>query len=88
MKRTAFLLTTLAAFTLAGQEKNAESVKKVTADQLKQMIAEDGKLFFLDVRSAREIEELGTIKGYANIPLDELEKRMNELPKDKNIVTA
>ena len=36
----------------------------------------------------KELEELGTIKGYVNIPLDQLEKRIAEVPKNKLIVTA
>ncbi len=46
------------------------------------------EIFFLDVREPKELEELGTIKGYVNIPLDQLEKRVAEVPKNKLIVTA
>ncbi len=45
-------------------------------------------LFFLDVRSAAEIEELGTLEGYVNIPIDELESRLEEVPRDRPILTA
>lgn len=45
-------------------------------------------MFFLDVREPKEIEELGSLKGYVNIPLGELEKRIGEVPKDKAIITA
>ena len=44
--------------------------------------------FFLDVRSAEEIRTLGTLADYYNIPLDELENRLDELPKDRLILTA
>ena len=40
------------------------------------------------VREPKEIEELGTRKGFVNIPIGELEARVNELPKDKTILTA
>ncbi|MFN8684598.1 MAG: rhodanese-like domain-containing protein [Acidobacteriota bacterium] len=49
---------------------------------------EQSNLFFLDVRDPKEIEELGSLKGYVNIPLADLEKRLSEVPKDKTILTA
>jgi rhodanese-related sulfurtransferase len=63
-----------------------DDVKKITPDELKQLIAE--KVFFLDVRTPKEVQELGTLKGYVNIPVEDLEKRMNEIPKNVKIVTA
>lgn len=63
-----------------------DDVKKLSPGELKQLM--QGKVFLLDVRSAEEIAQLGTLKGYANIPIDQLEKRMGEIPKDKPIITA
>jgi rhodanese-related sulfurtransferase len=40
------------------------------------------------VREPKELEELGTIKGYVNIPLSQIENRLSEIPKNKLIVTA
>ena len=51
-------------------------------------IREDQDPFFLDVRTPEEIKELGTLPNYTNIPVDELEKRLDELPKDRLILTA
>ena len=42
----------------------------------------------LDVRSAEEIETHGTVAGYVHIPLAELEGRLDELPRDRPILTA
>ena len=39
----------------------------------------------IDVRTPAEYRD-GHIPGVVNIPLDELEKRMNEVPKDKKVV--
>jgi rhodanese-related sulfurtransferase len=64
------------------------SVKKISADELKKMMADKKKFFFLDVREPKEIEELGTIDGYVNIPLTQLEQRMREIPKDALVLTA
>ncbi|WP_117234027.1 FAD-dependent oxidoreductase [Vibrio maerlii] len=40
----------------------------------------------LDVRNPGELESVGYIEGAINIPVDQLRHRMNELPKDKEIV--
>jgi NADPH-dependent 2,4-dienoyl-CoA reductase/sulfur reductase-like enzyme/peroxiredoxin family protein/TusA-related sulfurtransferase/rhodanese-related sulfurtransferase len=41
--------------------------------------------FILDVRELAEVE-CGVISGAINIPLEELRERINELPKDKEII--
>ena len=61
--------------------------QRVTADAIDKLLA-DGKVILLDVREPKELEELGTREGYVNIPIGELERRLNELPKDKTILTA
>lgn len=45
------------------------------------------KLFLLDVRNPDELVEHGQIEGAVNIPIDELEARLAEVPKDTPIVT-
>ncbi|MBZ2184517.1 MAG: hypothetical protein K7J46_07360 [Bryobacter sp.] len=84
MKRLVSLFLTALA-TLAQDS----SIRKITdADELEKFIKEQSNLFFLDVRDPKEIEELGSLKGYVNIPLADLEKRLSEVPKDKTILTA
>ena len=41
--------------------------------------------YVIDARTNEEISELGIFKNTVNIPLDEIPKRMNEIPKDKRI---
>ena len=74
---------------LAAQEAQLKDGpdRRVSADEIDKYIQEK-KVFFLDVREPKEIEELGTLEGYYNIPVGELEKRLGELPKDKLILTA
>jgi rhodanese-related sulfurtransferase len=88
MKR--LLLLCLMAGMAFGQEASAPAgAKKITdAQELEDLLKKESNTFFLDVRDPKEIEELGTLKGYVNIPLPELEKRMGEVPKDKTIITA
>lgn len=61
---------------------------RISADDLKKRVDQKKDLFFLDVRTPQEIEELGTLKGYVNIPVDQVESRLNEIPKNRYIVTA
>ncbi len=43
------------------------------------------KSLFLDIRDEMEVS-LGTIEGSVNIPLDDLRNRLDELPKDKELL--
>ncbi len=74
----------LAAALLAQDPKPA----RIDMEALKQRVDQGKDLFFLDVREPKELEELGTLKGFVNIPLGQLEARLKEVPKDRFIVTA
>jgi rhodanese-related sulfurtransferase len=65
----------------------APKAPKMASDDVLALV-EKGEVFFLDVREPKELEELGTFEGYVNIPLGQIEKRLNEIPKDKAIITA
>lgn len=58
-------------------------IKAADLDRLLQ-----GDVLFLDVREPSELEKFGTLKGYLNIPIGQLERRLDELPKDRPILTA
>jgi hypothetical protein len=60
---------------------------RVVPDDIDKLLA-DGKVVMLDVREPWELEKFGTREGYINIPLFELEQRLNELPKDKAILSG
>ena len=62
--------------------------KKLSPDELEKALEKREGIFFLDVREPGEIEKLGTIPGYVNIPLAQLEARLKEVPKNKPIITA
>jgi len=61
--------------------------KRVKAEDI-DSVMQDKKIFFLDVREPKEIEEFGSYQGYVNIPMSQLETRLGELPKDRPILTA
>ena len=52
-----------------------DEIENLTDDQI-----------LLDVRNPGELSNVGFISGAINIPVDQLRQRMNELPKDKEIV--
>ena len=71
----------------SGQAATQPKAPKMASDDVMALV-EKGEVFFLDVREPKELEELGTFEGYVNIPLGQIEKRLNEIPKDKAIITA
>jgi rhodanese-related sulfurtransferase len=86
MLRRAWLSLASAAAALAQEKPPAE--KDISADELKELLEKKIKLFYLDVREPKELEELGTIECYVNIPLSQLEARINEIPKDVHIAAT
>lgn len=64
--------------------KDRESMETVAADELQRMMRA-GEVVVLDVRPAGEFAA-GHIRTARSIPLSELEKRLKELPKRRQIV--
>ena len=64
----------------------AQGPTEIKTDDLKQKYDRGEKLFYLDVREPKELEELGTLKGFVNIPLSQVESRLSEIPKDRPVV--
>jgi rhodanese-related sulfurtransferase len=70
--------------TLDAYRKRRHEFEKVSADELRRRMSEN-KVALLDVRPQVEYQS-GHLPGAISIPLDELERRLNELPRDKTIV--
>ena len=67
------------------------SLVYISPDDLARRLAEEPKLFLLDVRNPQELEgELGRLPGAVNIPLQQLEQRLAELSiqEKKDIVVV
>ena len=62
-------------------------VKQFTAEELEKFLQDEKNVFLLDVREPKELSEFGSVKGYVNIPLSQVESRLKEIPKEKVIVT-
>lgn len=72
-------------YLLAFDYKERENMKIKTPDML--ALIEEGKAILVDVRFREEFE-VWHMNFAKNIPLNELPKRLGELPKDKLIITA
>jgi rhodanese-related sulfurtransferase len=55
---------------------------RIAVEEFKRL-RDAGKVYVLDVRYSIETK----IKGAAHVPLDQLESRLSELPRDREIVT-
>ena len=93
MRYLSWAVASLAAGVLAcgGGEQSSDAIQdeapRIEGNALAAALA-DANVLLLDVRNPEELEELGTVEGYVNIPIDELADRLDELPKDKPILTA
>lgn len=85
MRKIVFPALALAVF-LNGPAR-AQPPISVPAHQI-DAVLEQQQPFLLDVRTADEVRQLGTLPGSVNIPVDELEQRLDELPRDRLILTA
>ena len=76
------------ALSLGACSQGSESeAPQLEGAEMAAALADEG-IFLLDVREPSELEELGTVEGYVNIPIDQLADRLDELPRDKPILTA
>ena len=75
------------AETAAVEEQAAPAAVEMDVESVAARLDAGEDIYLLDVRNPDELEEHGMIAGAINIPIDELEARLSEVPKDKEIVT-
>lgn len=63
----------------------AQEAPQLKGAQITEALA-DEDVFLLDVRRAGELTEQGAIEGYTRIHIDELEARLDEVPKDRPVL--
>ena len=61
-----------------------KEVETVRWEQLEQLVT--GGASVLDVRTAKELAKFGAVEGSLNIPLDDIRKRLDEIPKDRDVL--
>ncbi len=75
----------VAEATPAPPEAAAAEPPRFDPDVLAKRLADGEDIFLLDVRTPEELEEHGLIEGAVNIPIDQLEARLAEVPKDRPV---
>ena len=84
MRRKFLPLFVLAALVLSGAPaRGQEEVERITLADFKALLASNAPVTILDVRGPSPTK----IKGAVHIPLDQLESRLDEIPRDRPIVT-
>jgi rhodanese-related sulfurtransferase len=73
----------LVAATAAAQR--SATAKETPADALKAKLDKGEKVLVIDVRSDEEVKT-GSIPGAIHIPMERLEARMKDVPKDVQLV--
>ena len=77
--------TTAAAAPQIASEMPADGVRRITPTDARAAF-EKGQAIIIDVRST-ETYKAGHVKGALSIPVNELVARLQELPRDKMIIT-
>ena len=72
-------------FTISIEISHAEEVPRMTKEELKDKLNKKADIVVVDTRSKAYYDKLH-IKGAISIPLEEIEERHKELPKEKEIV--
>ena len=73
----------LAASTAVAQRSS--TARETTPDALQQMLDRGEKVLVIDVRTDEEVKS-GSIPGAIHIPMDQLEQRMKDVPRDVQLV--
>jgi rhodanese-related sulfurtransferase len=71
----------------AAEEQAAPAAVEMDVEAVAAKLEAGEDIYLLDVRNPDELEEHGMIAGAINIPIDQLQARLSEVPRDKEIVT-
>jgi phage shock protein E len=78
-------LVVLVVMTLAASLSIAAGPVNLTSPEAKALLAKNGSMVLLDVRTPEEYRQ-AHLRGSQLIPLSELEKRVQEVPKNKPLL--
>jgi rhodanese-related sulfurtransferase len=62
------------------------AAERIPIGELKKKLESNRKPIVVDVREKSEVKESGAIPGAIHIPMGQIEKRMNEFPKNAELV--
>ena len=81
----ACLVLGVALVTATAAAQRSATAKETSADALKAKLDKGEKVLVIDVRSDEEVKT-GSIPGAIHIPMEQLEARMKDVPKDVQLV--
>lgn len=71
----------------AAEHKEESEVPRITVEELKEKLAKNAPVFIIDSRSQGSYDGSEIkIKGAVRIPADEIESRLSEIPRDREVV--
>jgi rhodanese-related sulfurtransferase len=90
MKKLVFmlLLATTVAFGQQQSQAPKSQAKVLTRAEFDGLFANPNQLLIIDVRRPDEIKDIGGFPVYLNIQLDDLEKNLDWIPKNRTIITV
>jgi 3-mercaptopyruvate sulfurtransferase SseA len=72
---------------VADGDDQSDGIPRITVDELKSKMDNQDNIVILDVRNAEAYAESDTkIKGAIRMPLEEIEERYGEIPKNAEII--
>ncbi len=88
-----FLVAAVVAFGQAdnakqGGNKQASHVKILARAELDELLAKPDQILIVDVRRPDEISKNGGFRVYLNVQIDDLEKSLAWIPKDRRLVVV
>ena len=69
----------------AGCAQRSTTASETPADELKAKLDAGAKILVIDVRTDEQVKS-GSIPGAIHIPMEQLEARMKDIPKDVELV--
>ncbi|OHB32914.1 MAG: hypothetical protein A2X84_04830 [Desulfuromonadaceae bacterium GWC2_58_13] len=70
---------------LVGAQGQAALSQNISAAQARDLLSAEPGIFLLDVRTPEEYQQI-RLDGARLVPIDQLQKRIDELPKDRSIL--
>jgi rhodanese-related sulfurtransferase len=85
MKRRFAIYAVASLLAAPAAAQRSATAKETPADELQAKLAKGEKVLVIDVRTDEEVKA-GSIPGAIHIPMEQLEARMKDVPRDVELV--